>query len=606
MAKSIEQTYQKLTDIEHVLLRPGRYLGSISPHTALTWVVDDGEMVKRETTWNPALLKMFDEIVSNSVDESKLNKKLDTIKIYVDVENGKITIEDNGGIPVKIHKEHNQYVPEMIFGELRAGSNFDDNEDSFGTGQNGEGASLTNIFATKFYVDTADGKKRFVQKFKNNMHDKTVPEITKDKRRYTKITYFPDLERLGLTALDGGNYEKLVKRVYDIAGCNPTLRVTLNGKLIKIKSFKDYVSLYTKDFVFDETENWKVGVAHSDDGFQTVSFVNGTETTLGGTHITYVITQIQDKIREYLKKKYKQDVRPADIRNHITLFVDASIVNPRYSSQTKEDLITEAKDYKTEYKVPDKVINKILKSDIIESVIEWIEAKKLMAERAALKKASKTKRKNVSSHRKANGKNREDCILFLTEGDSAINNFVNVRNSDIHGGFPLRGKPKNISEMKLTDILKNVELSNVMDIIGLNLGEKAEDLNYGKIAIMADADEDGKSITALMINFFALWPDLFKDKRIYILKSPIVIATKGKKSKWFYNMEKYLKYKEEEVDTTWQIKYNKGLGGLSLEEYRKMVNQPLLEEVILDKNAKKQLKTAFGKDASLRKTWLME
>src|SRR5271157_2850360 len=159
MAKSVEQKFKKLSEVEHCLLRPGRYIGAITPHTEDTFVYAkplesmrkgpgpfvEKRMVKQSVTYNPGFIKLFDEIISNSVDFSKTpeGKHLDIIRVEVDRQKGEISVYDNGGIPVVKHKEYNQWVPEMIF-ELRAGSNFDDDDQAMLTGQNGEGAALTN------------------------------------------------------------------------------------------------------------------------------------------------------------------------------------------------------------------------------------------------------------------------------------------------------------------------------------------------------------------------------------------------------------------------------------------------------------------------------
>jgi DNA topoisomerase-2 len=307
--KTVEEKFKKLDEISHVLLRPGRYIGSINPHTAITWTVgaksDSSEisMVQSEITWCPALLKIFDEIISNSVDFSKTaeGKHVTTVKAEINKETGELSVYDDGGIVVKKHSEYDQYVPEMIF-ELRSGSNFDDEDDSVLTGQNGEGAALTSIFSKSFNVETCDGKKKFVQTHLENSRKKTEPKVTDGSKHYTKITFTPDYEKFGLTGLDGGNYQRLIKRVYDVAGCNPNLKVYLNGERIHVKSFEDYIKLYVDDFVFEENDHWKVGVAHSDDGFRHVSFVNGTETLVGGNHINYVSDQLTERLREHFKK----------------------------------------------------------------------------------------------------------------------------------------------------------------------------------------------------------------------------------------------------------------------------------------------------------------
>lgn len=139
---SIDQKYQKLTDVEHVLLRPGMYIGSIKTHTEECWVPQGDEYVLREVTYNPGFLKLFDEIISNSVDEHKRNPKLNRIRATINAHSHEIQIEDNGGIPVEIHGKYNEWIPEMIFSNLKAGSNFDDTEERTVVGTNGVGSVI--------------------------------------------------------------------------------------------------------------------------------------------------------------------------------------------------------------------------------------------------------------------------------------------------------------------------------------------------------------------------------------------------------------------------------------------------------------------------------
>ena len=126
--KGIEQKYQKLTDIEHVLLRPFMYIGSISPHTGEQYLFDGEKVWNEEVTYNPGFLKLFDEIISNSVDEHRRNLKLNEIRVTINRDTNTLSIWDNGGIPVEKHPVHKEWIPEMIFSNLKAGSNFDDTE----------------------------------------------------------------------------------------------------------------------------------------------------------------------------------------------------------------------------------------------------------------------------------------------------------------------------------------------------------------------------------------------------------------------------------------------------------------------------------------------
>ena len=151
--------------------------------------------------------------------------------------------------------------------------------------------------------------------------------------------------------------------------------------------------------------------------------------------------------------------------------------------------------------------------------------------------------------------------------------------------------------------MKNKELSELMSIIGLELGEPPVDLNYGQIGILADADFDGDSIAALLVNFFSNWKELFEEERILLIKSPIVIAKKGKSIKRFYDLKSFA---DESFDHSWKIEYNKGLGSLSIDEYDLMINEPVTEVIEYDSGSNASLETAFGKNALPRKQWLMQ
>lgn len=550
MTKTIEEKFKKLDEISHVLLRPGRYIGSVSLHTAETFVVDEqnNKMVKEDITWCPAFQKIFDEVISNSVDFSKTTdgKHVSTIKVDIDKITGEISVFDDGGIIVIKNKDHDQYIPEMIF-ELRSGSNFNDDEDSTLTGQNGEGAALTAIFSKSFHVTTADGKHQFEQFHLKNSREKTEPKIKKSDKHFTKISYTPDYEIFKMEKLADGDYKKLVKRVYDVAGLNPNLKIYLNGSRIKIESFEDYVKFYTDEFMFDENQHWKVGVSQSDGGFQHVSFVNGTETIIGGFHINYIADQITSKIREYIKKKNKIEIKPAEIKNHLNLFINATIIRPRYSSQTKEDLITEIKNFGTSFDITDKFIAKIVKSSIIQSILDWAEAKAKAEEMRILRDLSKDIDKGNPRRVDKFSDAMEDtdrhlCELYLTEGDSARKSIHEARGKNPYiGSFALKGKPMNVMDADLRKVIGgkdkddngNNEIKSILKITGLKIGVKVKsvkDLRFGKIVILSDQDLDGFHISGLLINFFAyFWPELFELGIIYRMGTPLVIANvKGK------------------------------------------------------------------------------
>lgn len=632
MSKSIEQKYKKLSEVAHVLLRPGRYIGAITPHTADEYIPNvksatDVTMVRRSVTYNPGFLKLFDEVVSNSADHSKRpeGKHLDTIRVEVDQAKGEISIYDNGGIPVVKHSEYNQWIPEMIF-ELRAGSNFDDDDQAMLTGQNGEGAALTNIFSNRFIVETCDGKNKFKMVFEDHSQDRKPAKVSEAEgaKGYTRITYYPDFEKLGMKAIDDDNMAMLLARVYQVAAVNTHLKVYFNGTRVMTRSFKDYIEMFVGpegDYAYDETDHWKVGVARSDDGFQHISFVNGTHTKIGGTHILYAGMQIWEAIRVFIKKKHKVDVKPSELRQHMTLFIDAQIVNPRYSSQTKDDLITEVKDYKTNWSVPDKMINKIVKSSIIQSILDWAHAKALQEEMKELRKLNKETDKadprRVEKFSDALEKrDRHKCVLFLTEGDSAAKAVQAGRGKNPYiASYPLRGKPLNVREKDTKRILENTEIKNLLTIIGLKLGEKVtsvSQIRFGRIAFTTDADVDGAHISGLLINLFDhFWPELFELGVIQIFRTPLLKVTlKNKQVIEFFTEREFKDWEQAEGQKQkgWSFKFYKGLGTSTAAEFKgyfEKMDDYLFGIDIEDKDDKDAIDLAFNSQrADDRKVWL--
>jgi DNA topoisomerase II len=625
-AKTVEERFKKLTDIEHVLLRPGMYIGSTQPHTAECWVFDEAtkKMIKRPVTWNPGLQKLFDEVISNSVDHSKRDegKHLDTIRVEIDRTTGEISVYDNGGIPVVMHKEHDMYVPTMLFAELKAGSNFDDSEDRDWVGTNGVGASLVNIFSTKFRVETCDGMNQFRQDFANNNHDRKEPKIREGEKTHTKITFTPDYERLGCT-LDEDNYAKILKRIVDVAACNPNIKVYANGERIHVRSFKDYIELYADEFEFEElASGWKFGVAHSDDGFQHISFVNGSETIVGGSHVDFLGLQLSEKLREFFKKKHKVDIKPSEIRQHITLFIDARVINPRYDSQTKEKLINEmSKDLRDSCEISDKLVRKLTQSHIIQSVLDWVEAKALAAQNAELRKINKHVDKadprKVEKFSDANEKkDRHKCVLLFTEGDSAAKSVQSGRGKSPYiGSFPLKGKPLNVSDVDPKKILENEEIKKILTITGLKLGEKVTSiaqLRFGKFGFTTDADVDGAHIQGLLSNlFYRFWPELFDLGVIHIFRTPLIkVFQKKADDLWFYTEREFKEWeaKEGQKIRGWSFKYFKGLGTSTSKEFAEYLNDldtHLVKLAIETPEDRDLLDMAFnGQRADDRKVWL--
>ena len=601
--KKIEDKYKILKHTEHVLLRPGTYLGSNKPNLANRYLFDDitKKYIREEVTFIPSFIKIFDEIITNSVDESKRNVKLNQIK--VNITDTSISVWDSGGIPVVLHKEYKQYVPEVIFGNLMSGSNYNDDEERLVAGTNGYGNKLTNIFSTKFFVETSDGSNSFTQTFTDNMSNRTKPVIKKSTKGFTRITYEPDFVRFGMSGLDKDHMKMLHKRVIDLAGCNSNIKFYFNDNLIQIKTFDDYLKYYSDDYIVCENNNdrWKVAVSTTDSGFQQISFANSCETYDGGVHVDYILNQIIVKLREFFLKKHKVDVKPSELKNHIFLFINCIVVNPSFSSQTKEKLITEVKDFGSTFEVTDKFIQKILKSEIVNNVLDWVNQKKLADESKLARDLNKNLSKiKVAKLVDAKGKERWKCMLCIFEGDSAGNACRKYRDAQTVGSFALRGKFTNVSEISIAKLVANEEAFNLMASLGLKLGEKPDRLKmrYGKVAIFADQDFDGYSIVALLINFFnKYWPELFDYNMIYKAETPIVVVTNIKNRKdiiKFYSQDEYHQWIGGVDTSKWDISFKKGLSALTEDEYSDIINNPRLTLLTKDDMSDKKLDIWFG------------
>ena len=599
-------------EISHIRLRPEIHIGSTDQKIGQKWFTSDG-FEKLNFNYIPALYKIFDEVISNAVDESiKTNFKGN--KIWVGIEDSVISIKDNGrGIPIIKDTVSKRYVPEMVFTDLRTGSNFEDNKNSELLGKNGVGVSLTNIFSTFFEIETASKGKKYQQFLKDDKGRFKKPKISKSTKNYTLVRFIPDYdyfsEKADLTFINihlpKDCLEMIAKqRVFDLALCYPEITFYWNKKKISTKSREFFLKI-DKAFSVSETEKVKLAVMYSDTGFETLSWVNGVDVK-GGTHIDYTMSKITEGVKVFIKKKYKVDVKPLEIRNRMILFLSGRFPNPHFDSQTKERITNNTKDFqdRLDKAITDKFIKSICQNEqIIQSIIEVYELKKAVAEKKQVKSLSKSKKK-IAKLVPAQSKDKENNILMIAEGDSALNELINVRKSNI-GGIPIRGKLLNVYDKKPVDIVSNEELKSLIQAIGLEIGKKAKDLNYGRIGILSDQDHDGNAIAGLLLNFFyKFWPELIEEKRIIRILSPLYIATKGKETKRFYNHSEYQNFMLNGFEG-WKIKYNKGLGALGPVEYEYMLNNLKYIEFSIDKETGSMLELVYSQNTDARKEWLI-
>ena len=448
--------YERKTPHEHVLLRPGMYIGQVAPSASDAWVYNSEAkaMVKKSLHYSPALLKLFDEILVNAADNAQRKERMSKIDVnIVELEDGgvELSIRNDGKvIPIVKHSKENIFVPELIFGHLLTGSNFDDSKDAFTGGRHGYGAKLANIFSHKFSIEMYDAaeKKLYKQQWSRNMFECSKPVVengVEGSGNYLEIKFIPDLQKLGLdkagiaawmqekqARLDAGKERKgalmptttpledtlamMQKRVYDIAACVGStaqpIEVKLNDEVVPVQGFSDYVSLFQKGAAvsaaaegegvdgvekahtayFSATANkqWEVAVMASPSGsFENISFVNSVWTPRGGSHVGLVTMQIVNAVEEALGKKGQNATSPM-IRNRLMVFVKAAVANPTFDSQAKDALTTSPSTLhaKGGTGLPPSFLKRVaIESGIVEDILADLEAR----ERSKLVRAAGTK-----------------------------------------------------------------------------------------------------------------------------------------------------------------------------------------------------------------------
>lgn len=625
--------YKKHTPLEHILARPDTYVGSVESETERQWVFMGEKMEQKNLTYVPGLYKIYDEILVNALDQCTIDKTIDAIDISVDQTNGCICIMNSGkGIPVEVHPEYKVYIPELIFGELLTSSNYDDTKERTTGGRNGYGAKLANIFSTSFTVETHDTQRglHYVQTFSDNMRKKEQATITKRKgsKGFAKFTFTPDLKRFGLSRFTDDIVRLFQKRAFDVCACTPAnVKVTYNGSPIDVKNFEKYVDLYIgpktvtpRVHEYSACGRWEVVIAMSPDGYKQVSFVNGINTTLGGTHVEAINRQIIHKVTESIQAKHKQmTVKPQFIRDHLFVFVKAVLVNPTFSSQTKTECTSKATSFGSKMDIDDECIKKIGKLGLMNEVIALAKHKEMRE----LNKTDGKKRMTLKDVPKLDDANKagttqsHKCTLILTEGDSAKTfaiSGLSVVGRDHYGVFPLRGKMLNVREATAKQLMENAEVNAIKKIMGLQHGKVYKDtseLRYGNIMVITDADTDGSHIKGLLFNFIHhFWPSLMRIQPNFIraMITPIVKATKGTEKKEFYSMNDYNEWKATGTQG-WHVKYYKGLGtstSAEAKEYFKQLARNVVE-YRTDDDADASMELAFKKTMTdERKSWILK
>lgn len=605
-----QEQFRILTSRQHVRERIGMYMGSSSQEVIERFVL--GEWKK--ATYVPALTKMIDEILDNSIDEAIRTNFKYANKIDVTVREGKISVTDNGrGIPQELVYDETTGTKiaraTAAWTKVNAGTSFDDERVTIGT--NGVGSAATNFLSAKFIGKTWSNGKLLTLTCKNGAE--TVDEkYTEKSGNGTEVCFVPDFDLFETSALDELDTISLIEdRLISLQMAFPEISFSFNKKRVRVTDLKKYAALYNEKCIIEKSENLSLFLTTSDDGFRSNSFVNGVNTRQGGAYVDFVMDKIIDELVVRIKRKHKIDVARMTIKNGLSLIMFArNFTNPKFDSQTKERLTNSVSSVREHFDTAgvknfDHYAYKIMNTpEIIDPIIEAQLAKKIAADRRAATMAQKKLRKvKVAKHIAAN---KPDATLKIVEGDSAMGFLLKVRDPNKVGAFPLRGVIMNTWDMKPSDVLKNKELSELVAVLGLDINDpnSVDDMTYESVATLTDADHDGIGhISPLLIAFFyKFWPRLLQEQRVKITRTPIMISTKGKDIKWFYTYDDASNFKSSE--SGWKHRYIKGLGSLTEDEYHKIINDPVYDTVTVDD--KNYFEMMFGGNSQLRKDYMFQ
>jgi DNA topoisomerase II len=634
------QTYKKHTHREHILELPDTYIGSTELHQENHWIYNSctGKMEYRTVQINPGFYKIFDEIIINARDAYVRGGILPVKHINVEINatsaGPRIIVENDGdGITIAEHPELKVPIPEMIFGHLLTSSNYDKNEEKIVGGKNGYGAKATNIFSKEYHIDIINHSesKRYRQTWRDNMSICEKPIIRKCDSGisgHVRVEFVPDIKRFPGVSLDGTSLIPdmeaiLHTRIIELSAMlKSAVKVTWNKKPIAVNSLEKFAKLFLREGGQMAREEaglrWDivaVPISHlsAEPEEKHLSFVNGIKTRKGGKHVEYIVKKVLDDFCDGPAKKKKITIKSTQLKDSVMFFIDSTIVNPAFDSQTKEYLTTAVSKFGSTPKFAGKLIDGLVKTGLLDEAQAILDAK-------LNKDAKKTDGKKKSKIRGmakledalwAGTAKSGECTLILTEGDSAATSAISglqVVGRERWGVFPLRGKILNIKDISITKVNANEEFTAIKKILGLEHGKvytNTNTLRYGRVMVMADQDHDGSHIKGLLMNIFHTeWPSLLKMSFICSLLTPILKAHKGSQTMSFYSQGAFETWRAT-AGTGWSVKYYKGLGTSTPQEAREWFEKMSEVRYDWDEKADDSICLAFSKSrADDRKTWL--
>ena len=597
-----EENIRTLDWQEHIRLRPGMYIGKLGDGSS----ADDGIYI---------LLK---EIIDNSIDEFRMKSGK---RIEIKVDEGKVTIRDFGrGIPLG-------KVVDAV-SKMNTGGKYDSKAFKKSVGLNGVGTKAVNALSEYFKVRSfREGKMKIAEFSKGNITE-NYPETDTSDRNGTEISFIPDRSIFSNFKFRKEYIERMLR---NYAYLNPGLKIIFNGETyFSENGLKDLLDeelegeiLYP--IVHLRDEDIELAITHSDKS-QTetyFSFVNGQNTTQGGTHLNAFREAYVKTVREFFNKNFEA----ADIRKSIIAAISINVEEPVFESQTKTKL--GSNDVGPNGPTVRTFIIDFLKKKLDDflhknpEVAEAIQRKIIISERerkelSGIQKLARERAKKVSLHNKKlrdcrqhyndqKASRKSETQIFITEGDSASGSITKSRDVETQAVFSLRGKPLNCYGLTKRVVYENEEFNLLQ--AALNIEDSLEDLRYNQVIIATDADVDGMHIRLLMITFFLqFFPDLIKNGHLYILQTPLFRVRNKKETRYCYSEEERVKALNE-LGKNPEITRFKGLGEISPGEFKNFIGKDIrLEPVVIgkDQTIDNLLEFYMGKNTPDRQTFILE
>ena len=598
-----------LSSVEHILLRPNLYLGSVSPSEKEMWVLDDdGSISSKKITYTEALLKICNEAIDNSVDIGTESKWKTSTKIAVSMTEDTFSCEDNGaGIPVEKNSD-GKWIPFVATCIPMSGSNFSD-EDRKSIGANGIGIKAANIFSKRFECTTCDGKGKLKITCSDNLSKTKITELKATDKTGTSIKFNPDFERFGVDKFSPELMTLVKTRLRFLSWFYPKCTFTFNGEKLNIKA-KDISSMFPQPSVVLASDDVYICVYPSEEP-AFITYVNGLSMRRGGNHVDYILNKLIGDIREKVGKKYKS-IKPADIRNRIGIVVFMKdFPNCEFDSQTKETLTNSASDISEYLKSKgvdlDKLSSKVIKQkEIINNITDLFKLKEELAERKELAKLSKTKKDVTSDKYYPPVGKTEKKYLMITEGFSAFSGISPIFGRRGIGYYTLKGKILNVYGVKPSTFMTNQEINELVNILGIDISNPNTDMNYEKVVILTDADADGNVIAGLAVSLFMrIAPKMVRDGRVCRVETPLLTGSKNGKI-----MEYYFSFPDKnKMNKNLEWFYLKGLGSWTKDSLTQILEKEggiegLMHPYTPDDKSDDTISDWFGDDTDKRKEYL--